>query len=201
MERKDVESAVAENSQLRGLLGVPLGLVAIVASLGNVQWGPFRHDWAFGLAVLALGVLALGINRYYNARFGHSTPSFQFERKMLVVVVIGAPLVFLGSLLLSSRASWSLDLPVNTTAITMALMLLLVYAATVGIRVHHVVIFGTLLVVGAIPVWERGGMSGNSGLWLAGVAIIISGLLDHRLLVQRFGPARAIESEDDRAGV
>jgi hypothetical protein len=106
----------------------------------------------------------------------------------------------LGSFLLSSRVSWSLDLPVNTIAIGMGSLLLAVVAATVGIRPHHLLIYGALFIAGAIPVWERGGMSGNTGLYMAGAAMIVGGLLDHRLLVQRFGSATALEQEDDRAG-
>jgi hypothetical protein len=196
MERKDVELAVAENSHLRGLFGIPGGLLAIMAALGNNSWGPFAHDWVFLAGVVVLAGVAWMIHRYYNDHFGSATPSIRYERQLVVALVIGVPAVVLGSMWLSSRASWSLDLPVNTTAIMLGLVFLLSVAASVGLRAHHVVVYGGLVVLGALPVWERGGDSGNTGLWIAGLAIMVGGLLDHRLLVRRFGPAR----EDDHAG-
>jgi hypothetical protein len=168
----------------------------ILSALGNARWGLFEHDMAFFAGLAVLGASAFGLNQYYNDRYGRSRPTIRHHRRMAVAMFVGAPAVFFGSLLLSSRASWSLNLPINTIAVSMALITLMVVAATVRLRPHHVVIFGGLLAAGLLPVWEREGMSGNTGLWLAGVAFIINGLLDHRLLVRRFGPAR----EEDHAG-
>jgi hypothetical protein len=100
-----------------------------------------------------------------------------------------------GSLLLSSRASWSLDLPVNPTAIGFALVMLVTYGMSVGLKAHHKVVFGALLVAGLIPVWKHAGASGNAGLALAAVAVAAAGILDHRLLVRTFGPPHAPDAE------
>jgi len=199
MDRRDVDTAVAENTHLRGLFGVVGGLLAIIAALSNDDRGPSSR-WFFGIAALVLGLAALAIWRYYNNNFGRATPSSRDSTRAVVTLLIAVPVLILGSLLLSSRVSWSLDLPVNTTAMGMGLVLLLAVAVTVGIRPHHLVIYGSLFIAGAIPVWERGGMSGNIGLYMTGVAMIAGGLLDHRLLVKRFGSATALEQEDDRAG-
>jgi len=196
MKPQDMTIAAAENTYFRGLFGVLGGLLLILSSLGNAGWGPFDHDVAFFAGLAVLGAAALVLNRYYNERYGRSRPTIRHHRRMAVAMFVGAPAVFFGSLLLSSRASWSLNLPLNTIAISMALIILMVSVATVGVRMHYVVVFGTLLVAGLLPIWEREGMSGNTGLWMAGVALIIGGLLDHRLLVRKFGPAR----EEDRAG-
>jgi hypothetical protein len=91
-----------------------------------------------------------------------------------------------GSLLLRSRAAWSLDLPVNPIAISFALVMLISYGIGVGLKTHHVIIWGALLVAGALPVWN-GPDPSNIGLLLAGVGVIVSGLFDHRLFVQTFG--------------
>jgi len=200
MDRRGIETAVAENAQFRGLFGVVGGLLAILAALGNAAWGPLRHNWVFVVGVIVLAGLTWPIHAFYTDRFGRATPSVKHRARVAVVVLVAVPLVILGSLWLSSRASWSLDLPVNTTAITLGLVFLLSIGAAVGLRLHHVVIYGGLVIVGALPVWERGGESGNTGLWLAGIAMIISGLLDHRLLVRRFGPA-GTGIGADRAGV
>jgi hypothetical protein len=100
--------------------------------------------------------------------------------------------VIVGSLLLRSRASWSLDLPVNPIAITFAVVMLVSHLLGAGVRTHHVVIWGALLVAGALPVWD-GEDPSNVGLVLAGVAVMLSGLLDHRHLVRSFGRANALD--------
>ena len=66
------------------------------------------------------------------------------------------------------------------------------YAAGGVLRRHHVIVFGTLLVVGLLPVWN-GADPSNIGLLLAGVAFIVAGILDHRELVRTFGPADGLQ--------
>lgn len=61
------------------------------------------------------------------------------------------------------------------------------------------IVWGALLVIGALPVWN-GADPSNIGLLLAGLAVILNGALDHRLFVRTFGPAEALESEDSDAG-
>ena len=106
-----------------------------------------------------------------------------------VVLVLG------GSLLLRSRADWSLDLPVNAIAVTFALLMLISYAIGVGLKTHHVIVWGALLVAGALPVWN-GPDPSNIGLLLAGVAIMVSGVFDHRRFVRTFGPPRGVACEN-----
>ena len=68
-----------------------------------------------------------------------------------------------------------------------AALMLVYYAAVVGLRRHHVVIWGALLVAGALPVWN-GSDPSNIGLVLAGVAVMINGAFDHRVLARTLGP-------------
>jgi hypothetical protein len=49
------------------------------------------------------------------------------------------------------------------------------------------VILGALLVAGALPVWD-GADSANAGLLLAGIAVALSGIFDHRAFLHTFGP-------------
>jgi hypothetical protein len=77
--------------------------------------------------------------------------------------------------------------------------MLVTYAMSVGLRAHRQVVFVALLVVGFVPVWEHAGESGNAGLVLAGVAVAIAGILDHRLLVRTFGPSRGLDGEPSDA--
>jgi hypothetical protein len=195
MDRRDLETAAARYSYLRGLLFIPLGGLFILAALGNSEVGPLRHAWAFLLAALALGAIYLAISRFYNERYGRLTPSARQQVRAGVAVAIAVVLMLGGALLLRSHAAWSLDLPVNPIAVSFALVMLASYAIGVGLSAHHVVIWGTLLVVGALPVWG-GADPGNVGLVLAGVAVIVSGAFDHRLFVRAFGPPSALDLEN-----
>jgi hypothetical protein len=195
MERTQLESAVAENAHLRGLFALPLGGLMLLAALGNEAVGPLRHDWVFVACGVLLAIVCLPIARFYNEHYGRVTPSPRQRLRAGLAVAVCAPIMIGVSLLLSSRASWSLDLPVNPTAIGFALVMFVTYAMSVGVRAHHKIIFGLLLVAGLIPVWAHEGMSGNTGLAMAGVAVALAGLFDHRLLVQTFGPAGGHDRE------
>jgi hypothetical protein len=195
VQRRQLETAAANYTYLRGLLFIPMGALCILAALGNWQVGPLRHGWVFLLVLVAIGLAYLPISRYYNDNYGRVTPSTRQQVRAAVGVVIAVALVLGGSLLLRSRADWSLDLPVNAIAVTFALLMLVSYAIGVGLKAHHVIVWGALLVTGALPVWT-GADPSNIGLVLAGVALIVSGLFDHRLFVDTFGPPTVLEHED-----
>src|SRR4051812_1542810 len=186
MIRRDLESAAVRYTYLRGLLLIPPGLLFIVAALGNWQVGPFQHDWFFVVAVLAIGAAYLVILRYYNEHYGRLNPTSVQQLQAVAALGLCAGLMFGMSLLLRSRAEWSLDLPVNAIAISFALVMLISYAIGVGLHTHHVLIWGTVLVAGAPPVWD-GADPSNTGLVIDGVAPVLSGLFDHRLFVRAFG--------------
>jgi hypothetical protein len=126
------------------------------------------------------------ILRYYNEHYGRLTPSSAQQARALAAVVLSAAVIVGLSLLLRSRAAWSLDLPVNALAVSFALVMLASYAITVGLHTHHVLIRGTVLVAGALPVWD-GADPSNIGLVIDGVALMICGVFDHRLFVGAFG--------------
>jgi hypothetical protein len=195
MERTQLKSAVAENSHLRGLFAVPLAGLMLLSALGNWAVGPLRHGWVFVACAALIAATCLPLARYYNEHYGRVTPSPRQQLRAGIAAVICVPIMIGGSLLLSSRASWSLDLPVNPTAISFALVMGVVYAMSIGLKAHHKVVFGTLLVAGLVPVWAHAGMSGNAGLALAAVAVAAAGVLDHRLLVRTFGPSHALDGE------
>jgi heme O synthase-like polyprenyltransferase len=198
MERKKLESAAANYVALRGLFWIPLGTLCILAALGNWQWGPLRHAWLFIGAVLVVAAACLPINRFYNENYGRITPSTRQQLRGLVATIISVAVMIAGSFLLRSRASWSLDLPVNPIAASFGLLMLASYAIVVGLRTHHVVIWGGLLVAGLLPVWD-GADPSNIGLVLAGLAGMTNGIFDHRLLVRAFVSSeqrRAVENGD-----
>lgn len=180
MDRHTLESTAAKYSYLRGLLGIPAGLAFIAAALGNNAVGPFVHDWFFVLVIVALGLVALPITRYYNDNYGRLNPTPRQQVRGAIAVAIGIATMVGGALLLR-------DLPVNAIAVSFAALMLITYAITVGLSPHHVIIWGALLIAGALPVWN-GDDSGNAGLVMAGVAVIACGVLDHRMFVRVFGP-------------
>jgi hypothetical protein len=199
MQRGNLETAAANYSYLRGLFGIPLGGLIILAAL--VNWGVCPL-WAFLVAVMAAGAACLPIARYYNENYGRLSPSTRQQARGAVAAVIGVAAVGGGSLLLRGRADWSLDLPVNAIAVSFALFMLISYAIYVGLRAHHVIIWGALLVAGALPVWNGADPSNisNVGLVLAGVAVMVSGVFDHRLFVHTFGSPRVLDREDSDVG-
>jgi hypothetical protein len=195
MQRRDLETAAASYSYLRGLLFIPLGGLFILAALGNWEVGPLRHTWAFLVVAAALGLVYLLINRYYVENYGRLTPSTRQQVRAGAAVAVAVAVVLGGSLQLRSRADWSLDLPVNAVAVTFALVMLISYGVGVGLKAHHLIIWGALLVTGALPVWD-GADPSNIGLVLAGAAVMISGVFDHRVFVDTFGPPKALQCED-----
>jgi hypothetical protein len=195
MQRRDLEAAAARYSYLRGLLFIPLGGLCILAALGNWEVGPLRHTWAFLAVAAALGLVYLLINRYYVENYGRLSPSNRQQVRAGVAVAIAVAVMLAGSLLLRSRADWSLDLPVNAVAVSFALVMLVSYGVGVGLKAHHLIIWGALLVTGALPVWN-GADPSNIGLMLAGMAVMLSGVFDHRVFVDTFGPPQALHRED-----
>src|SRR5215218_4128111 len=103
------------------------------------------------------------------------------------VLAIGVAVVIGGSLLLRSRAAWSLDLPVNAIAVTFAVIMLASYAIWGVLHAHHLVVWGSLFLAGALPLWA-GADPSNVGLVMCGVAVIVCGVFDHIAFVRTFGP-------------
>ena len=192
MERRQLERTTAAYTHLRGVLAIPGGLLFILAALGNWQVGPFRHDWVFLACVLALGGAYLLIARAYRERYGRISPSPEQQLRMAAALALGVAVVLGGSLLLRSRAGWSLDLPVNAIAVTFAIVMLAAYAIGGVLRPHHGVVYGALFVAGALPVWH-GEDPANVGLVLCGCAVIVCGLLDHLAFTRTF-PAPALDA-------
>jgi hypothetical protein len=199
MHGRDLETAAASYTHLRGLFFIPLGVLLVLSALANWELGPLRHAWAFPVAACVVAATCLPITRYYNEHYGRVTPSTRQQVRASVAGALALATMTGFSLLLRSRASWSLDLPVNAIAVSFALVMLISYGIGVGVKAHHAIIGGALLITGALPVWT-GADPSNIGLLLAGVAIAASGAFDHRLFLHTFGPPRALDRLDGDAG-
>ena len=198
MERTELEAAAANYTYLRGLFYIPAGVLVIVSALGNTGWGPLESTWVFLVVLALLGVACLPINNFYNKHYGTLRASNSQQARAAAAVVLAIVVVVGGSTLLRSRASWSLDLPVNATAVTMSLVILLSYAAGRVLKAHHLIIWGTVLVAGAIPLWD-GPDPSNIGLAIVGVALMVTGVFDHLLFVRTFGAPSGLEGQGDNA--
>jgi hypothetical protein len=190
--------AAANYSYLRGLFFIPVGVLFMLTALENWGVGPLRPAWTFPVVVLAVGAACLPIARYYNQNYGRLSPSARQQVRGGAALVIGLAVMTGGALLMRSRADWSLNLPVNAIAVSFALFMLISYAIGVGLKAHHVIIWGALLVAGALPVW-KGADPSNIGFVLTGVALMVGGVFDHRLFFRTFGPAGVLDNEDSDA--
>ncbi len=199
MHQMDLEKAATNYSYLRGLFLVPTGMLLILSALGNWEVGPFSQSWAFPVAAVAIAAAYVPLNRYYNDNYGRLSPTMREQIRGAAALALGVAVMIGGSLLLRGSVSWSLDLPVNDSAITFAAVMLIWYAVGIGLKVHHVIIWGGLLVIGALPVWN-GGDPSNTGILLAGVALMASGVFDHRLFVQTFGSPQGLGHGNSDAG-
>lgn len=195
MQRTSLEGAAANYSYLRGLFFIPLGALFILAALANWEVGPLSYTWTFPLVVALVGCACLPIHRYYTQHYGRLRPTTRQQIRGAVAALLGVAVIGGGSTLLRSDTGWSLDLPVNPIAITFAIVMLISYAVGVGLKRHHVIIWGPLLVIGALPVWS-GSEPSNVGLVLAGVAVMLSGVFDHRLFVETFGTPDVLDLEE-----
>jgi len=187
MERHQLERTAAIYAHLRGALAIPAGGLFVLAALGNEQVGPFRHDWVFLACLAALGGAYALIARAYRRHYGRVSPTAEQQLRSGAALVLAVTVVLGGSLLLRSRAGWSLDLPVNAIPVTFALVMLAAYAIGGALRPHHGIVYGTLFVAGALPVWH-GEDPSNAGLVMCGAAVIVCGVLDHLAFARTFGP-------------
>jgi hypothetical protein len=194
VDRKELESIAASNHYLRGLLAIPVGVVLVAAALGNMEWGPFRRFWTVPACIaVAAGAYAL-IVRHYNEHYGRALPRMGVRRELgiaaAVVVMGGGPAVV-----------QALDLPLNGLALVWAVVALAYYGTTVGLRAHHVVIWVAVLAASLVPLWPdpRTSNTYNTAMLIVGAAVMLTGVLDHRLLVRTFGSPRGFDVTDSSA--
>jgi hypothetical protein len=177
MDRRHLEHAAVSYAHLRGLLLIPVGALFLLAALANWE---VVQTWALAAGVVIVGLLWLAIRHHYRANYGSVRTSPRQQARDTVALVLACAIVIGLSVLLR-------DLPVNAIAIAFAVAMGIGYALGPGLRTHHVVILGTLLIAGALPVWD-GADSANAGLLLAGIAVALTGVFDHRTFLHTFGP-------------
>jgi len=96
---------------------------------------------------------------------------------------------------------WSIDSPFCVYAVAFALATLAYYAILVGLRMHHVIIWGSVLVAGLLPIWGGLGSDRDAvAMFPVGIALMVSGLLDQRLLARAFGSLQSLNIETSNVG-
>jgi drug/metabolite transporter (DMT)-like permease len=184
MERRHLESAAADYPYLQGLWTIPLGIGIIVAGISNLQSRPT----GIGAIALILGGLGLAggvsllIARYYRDHYGSVTPTR--DRVIRQAIAIGAWIVvlFVGA---NEALFWSPDGPQCIYVSAFALATLAYYAILVGLRPHHLVIWGAVFVAGLLPIWGGLGVDRDALAMIPlGLVTIASGLLDQRVLAR-----------------
>lgn len=195
MDRRDLEVAAAKVTYMRGLLALPLGAVFLLVGVGNLGWwGPLRSTWGF-LACLAVAGLAWrSVNRYYNDHFGRVTPGSRPRVRYAIPWTV-FPMALVGGPLLDG---W-LNLPVSLFTALFAVAMLSWYALCVQLRAHHVVIWGALLLVALLPVWGSVTDPTSVAFLPIAAATMLTGILDHRVLVRGFGSAGESDVADSHA--
>ena len=132
MDHGQLRSAAAEYPYLRGLIAVPAGAAVHHRRARQHRVGPVRAPGCSSLALLVIGAASWGITRFYNEHYGRVTPSTRQQVKAAAVTVAGVMAMVGLSLLLRSRASWSLDLPVNPIPAVFGALMLAYSAAVAG---------------------------------------------------------------------
>ena len=195
-----MESTALNYPYLRGLWAIPLGLMIIIAGISNLQHAP-SGALLLGIvgAGLALSLLvSLLITRYYQDNYGEVTPTKSRQLRNAVALVAWVVVLFVAG---SKHLFWSLDSSICVYAVAFALATLTYYAILVGLKPHHIVIWGSILVAGLLPVWGGLGLNRDPvAMLLLGAALMVSGIFDQRLLARAFEPSNNLNLVSHHVG-
>ena len=186
MERRHLESGQRPTTHTcRGFGSIPLGIGIIVAGIFEPAESAHRHrsDRPHpGRPRVGRGRLPARSARYYRDHYGSVTPTR--DRVIRQAIAIGAWIVvlFVGA---NEALFWSPDGPQCIYVSAFALATLAYYAILVGLRPHHLVIWGAVFVAGLLPIWGGLGADRDALAMIPlGLVTIASGLLDQRVLAR-----------------
>ena len=195
MDRKELESKASEFPYLQGLLSVPIGLFFLAVGVGQLVWDPVG-PWLFLGGAVFTAALYVPISRYYANHYGRITPAQSNRIKDAVMTLVGI-VVILGGAIVDEK----LDLPISGYAAGFAIVMLIYVHLVIGLKAHHLVIWGGLLAASLLPVWDGLGIEQEVPLSLLpmGAATIAAGVFDHAVLVRTFGPPRDLTVDGNGA--
>ena len=172
----------------------------IVAGISNLQSRPT----GIGAIALILGGLALAgaaslmIGRYYRDHYGSVTPTRDRTIRQGLAIAAWIAVLFVGA---NQALFWSPDGPQCIYASAFALATLVYYAILVGLRPHHLVIWGAVFVAGLLPIWGGLGVDRDPLAMIPlGLATMVSGLLDQRVLARSLAVPTGDRLEGTRVG-
>jgi len=200
MHRKTLESTAANYPYLQGLWAIPFGLGTILAGFSNLQNRPAEP---VTLAILAVGVgvsllISWRIARYYRDHYGSVTPTRDRMIRQGIAIVAWVVILFVGA---NQFLFWSPDSVMCVYASAFALATLAYYAILVGLRPHHVLVWGAVFVAGLLPIWGTLGADRDPLAMIPlGLTLIVSGILDQRLLARSLATAGGQSLETSHVG-
>lgn len=185
----------ANYSNLQGLKSIPLGLfLPIVVIWANMQKGSASNLTLPILFSIAMIVLFIGIQRYYLTRFGRidRTPN---QKRMEVILGVLGGIIGLAAFALDTR----FDLPVSTVGLVFAGAIVAEYLRMQWYAPGNYLLplsaasFVIMLVVSILPLlglsnwWQLLGLRTQllGVLFVAGLVIVINGLIGHWFFVQQ----------------
>lgn len=199
MRGRTLTSVGATYPYLQGLWVLPMGILMVVTGLSNLQRRP-SGPWMLGILAGGMVLCALAtllITRYYRDNYGKVTPTRSRRIRNVVAVTAWAATLFVGA---NRYLLWSPDSAVCVFAVAFAVATLVYYAILVGVRAHHIAIWGLVSVAALLPVWGDLGADRDAlAMFPLAVALIASGLLDQRLLARGFSSAGGPSVEDGHA--
>ena len=144
------------------------------------------------------GVASVLIGRYYRDHYGTVIPTRDRYIRQAVAIVAWIAILFIGA---NQALFWSPDGPQCIYASAFALATLAYYAILVGLRPHHLVIWGAVFVAGLLPIWGGLGVDRDPLAMIPlGLATMVSGLLDQRVLVRSLAVPTGDRLEGTRVG-
>jgi hypothetical protein len=201
MDRRQLEAAGAEYPlvHVQGLYAVPAGLLWFMIGLSNLEEqrvaGPIL---VAGFLLCLAGVAGAGL--FYRRTYGRVTPTRERQVRYYVALASGFVVFIAADQLARTLLGRPPTVGVSSMASAWALGSIVFYAMSSGLRPHHVAIWGALLVAGLLPIWGTGVDRDAMAAFPIGIATILSGLLDHRLIAQTFRAYDSLQLERSDAG-
>jgi hypothetical protein len=182
MTRDRICFITAHYDQLQGLRLIPLGIYLLALSTSGLGWlwwlpgDPARasRQWLgvlFGLALVA----AVCATMWYRRRYGARAPLSRHRRNAWLVLAVG---VFL----LAAQFDQYAHAPIALAPFSVAAALVLTVRADGWVRAHFLIASVPWLLVAWIPPLHNPGPRFVSYALAGGVALIVCGVGDHRLL-------------------
>ena len=200
MERRQLESTAADYPYLQGLWMIPLGIGIIVAGVSNLQSRPT----GIGALALILGGLAIAgsasllIARYYRDHYGSVTPTRDRTIRQAVAIVAWIAILFVGA---NQALFWAPDGPSASTPrpsrsrpwpITRS-------SSACGRTTSSSGVLSSW--PGSSPIWGGLGVDRDPLAMIPlGLAAMISGLLDQRVLARSLAVPTGDRLEGSRVG-